>query len=65
MSPEFLVVLMFGGLLLGLFMGFPVAFVMLGISLIVGVMGVGMGFFHMMLIRTFHVMTEYLSLIHI
>ncbi len=60
MSSEFLVVLMFGGLLLGLFMGFPVAFVMLGISLIVGVMGVGMGFFHMMLIRTFHVMTEYI-----
>ncbi len=60
MSPEILVILMFAGLVIGLLMGIPVAFVMLGISLIVGVIGAGSGFFHMMLIRTFHVMADYI-----
>jgi len=51
---------MFFGLVIGLLIGIPVAFVMLGISLIVGFIGAGSGFFHMMIIRTFHVMADYI-----
>jgi tripartite ATP-independent transporter DctM subunit len=59
-SPEILLVILFAGLILGLASGFPVPFVMLGISLIVGVLGVGHGFFHMMILRVFETMENYI-----
>ena len=59
-SPELLLVILFAGLILGLGSGFPVPFVMLGISLIVGVLGVGHGFFHMMILRVFETMENYI-----
>ncbi len=59
-SPEILLILLFGGLILGLASGFPVAFVMLGASLIVGFLGVGPGFFHMMIMRVFETMHNYI-----
>jgi tripartite ATP-independent transporter DctM subunit len=59
-SPEILLIILFGGLIIGLGSGFPVPFVMLGISLIVGVMGVGPGFFHMMILRVFETMENYI-----
>jgi tripartite ATP-independent transporter DctM subunit len=58
-SPEILVLLLFGLLIAGLATGFPVAFVMLGSSLIVGVLGVGDQFFHMMVLRVFETMHNY------
>jgi len=59
-SPEILLIILFGGLILGLTSGFPVPFVMLGISLIVGFLGVGHGFFYMMILRVFETMENYL-----
>jgi tripartite ATP-independent transporter DctM subunit len=59
-SPEILVFLLFAGLVLGLAAGFPVAFVMLGSSLIVGFLGVGPGFYHMMILRVFETMHSYI-----
>jgi len=59
-SPEILLIILFGGLILGLTSGFPVPFVMLGISLIVGFLGVGQGFFYMMILRVFETMENYL-----
>lgn len=59
-SPEILLIILFVGLIIGLAMGFPVPFVMLGISLIVGVMGAGSGFFHMMILRVFETMENYI-----
>ncbi len=58
-SPEILVAALFALLIVGLSTGFPVAFVMLGSSLIVGVIGVGDRFFHMMVLRTYETMHSY------
>jgi tripartite ATP-independent transporter DctM subunit len=59
-NPELLLITLFAGLIIGLAFGFPVPFVMLGISLIVGVLGVGHGFFHMMILRVFETMENYI-----
>jgi tripartite ATP-independent transporter DctM subunit len=59
-SPEILLIILFVGLIIGLAIGFPVPFVMLGISLIVGVLGVGKGFFYMMILRVFETMENYI-----
>jgi tripartite ATP-independent transporter DctM subunit len=59
-SPEILLIILLAGLIIGLAIGFPVPFVMLGISLIVGVLGVGSGFFHMMILRVFETMENYI-----
>ena len=59
-SPELLILILFAGLILGLATGFPVAFSMLGSSLIVGLLGVGPGFFHMMILRVFETMHNYI-----
>jgi tripartite ATP-independent transporter DctM subunit len=59
-SPEVLTIILFGGLLAGILMGYPISFVMLGISLIVGILGAGPTFFPMMVMRTFGTMTEYI-----
>jgi tripartite ATP-independent transporter DctM subunit len=58
-SPEILVVALFGLLIIGLATGFPVVFVMLGSSLIVGVIGVGDQFFNLMVFRVFETMHNY------
>ena len=59
-SPEILVTILLVGLVAGLFTGFPVPFVMLGVSVIVGVLGVGVGFFPMMILRVFETMQNYI-----
>lgn len=59
-SPELLLCFLFGGLILGLATGFPVPFVMLGSSLIVGVLGAGEAFFHMLVLRFFETMHNYI-----
>jgi len=59
-SPEVLLAILFGGLIAGLAAGFPVAFVMLGISFIVGFLGIGPGFYHMMVLRIFETMQNYI-----
>ncbi|MBW2083839.1 MAG: TRAP transporter large permease subunit [Deltaproteobacteria bacterium] len=59
-SPELLIAILFVGLILGLATGFPVAFAMLGSSLIVGLVGVGSGFFNMMILRVFETMHNYI-----
>lgn len=59
-SPEVLTIIMIVGLVLGIFKGFPIGFVMLGISLIVGLLGAGPSVIEMMLQRTYSTMTEYI-----
>jgi tripartite ATP-independent transporter DctM subunit len=59
-NTEILLIILFAGLILGLVSGFPVPFVMLGISLIVGILGVGQGFFPMMILRVFETMENYI-----
>jgi tripartite ATP-independent transporter DctM subunit len=59
-SPEILVLILFACLIIGLAAGFPVAFVMLGSSLVVGFLGIGPGFYHMMILRIFETMHNYI-----
>jgi tripartite ATP-independent transporter DctM subunit len=59
-SPEILTILMLAGLVVGIFGGFPLGVVMLGVSLIVGVLGAGVEVLPMMIIRTYGTMTEYI-----
>jgi tripartite ATP-independent transporter DctM subunit len=59
MEIEILLVLLFGGLLVGLFLGFPIAFVMIGSGLIVGLLGGGASFIHTLGFRFYSVMTNY------
>ncbi len=59
-SPEILLCCLFGTLILGLATGFPVPFVMLGSSLIVGFIGVGDAFFNMLVLRFFDTMHNYI-----
>ncbi|HHP7233621.1 MAG TPA: TRAP transporter large permease subunit [Desulfobacterales bacterium] len=59
-SPEVLLLILFAGLIAGLAAGYPVAFVMLGISFVVGFLGIGPGFFHMMVLRVFETMQNYI-----
>ncbi len=59
-SPAILLFLLFVLLVGGLASGFPVPFVMLGASFVTGVLGVGPGFFHMMIFRMFETMHNYI-----
>ena len=59
-STEILLIILFAGLIIGLVSGFPVPFVMLGTSLIVGILGVGQGFLPMMILRVFDTMENYI-----
>ena len=59
-SPELLLIMLFVGLIIGLAFGYPVPFVMLGISLIVGILGGGVGFCTMIVLRIFETMQNYI-----
>jgi tripartite ATP-independent transporter DctM subunit len=54
-----LLLILFGALLIGVFLGFPVAFVMLGTGVMVGLIGQGIPFFHNLMFRTYEVMENY------
>lgn len=60
LSPEVLTVLMFGCLLLGLFMGHPLAFVLGGLAVIFGLIGWGPECFGMFMDRTYGMMDNYI-----
>jgi len=60
MSAEFITYGMFIGLLIGLFMGHPLAFVLGGLAVIFGYMGWGSASFFMFINRTWGVMDNYI-----
>jgi len=59
LGPELILAVLFGTLLAGLALGFPVPFVMLGSSMLAGLLAVGPVFFHMMVLRVFEAMSSY------
>ncbi|WP_461832963.1 TRAP transporter large permease [Desulfothermus sp.] len=59
LSNNVLIWILLVGLFVGLFSGLPVGFVLLGISIIVGVIGFGSPFFSMMMMRVFETMHNY------
>ncbi len=60
MSPEFITIGMFVGLLIGLFMGHPLAFVLGGLAVIFGFFGWGPSSFYMFLGQTWGIMDNYI-----
>jgi len=60
MSPEFITIGMFVGLLIGLFMGHPLAFVLGGLAVIFGFFGWGPSSFYMFLNQTWGIMDNYI-----
>ncbi len=60
MSPEFIAIGMFVGLLIGLFLGHPLAFVLGGLAVIFGYVGWGQSCFYMFLNRTWGIMDNYI-----
>jgi tripartite ATP-independent transporter DctM subunit len=61
-SPEMITVLMFAGLLIGLFMGHPLAFVLGGLAVIFGFLGWGPSVFYVFMNRIWGTMDNYVLL---
>lgn len=59
MSPELFTILMFVGLLVGLFMGHPLAFVLGGLSVLFAFLGPGPGVFGIIINRVYGAMDSY------
>ena len=59
LTPEIISILMFAGLLVGVFLGFPVAFVMISIALVIGFTGAGPAFLSMMMFRIHAIVVVY------
>ena len=59
MSPEVTVVLMFVGILTGIFIGFPTAFVLAGLAMIFGVSFLGPEVFGFFVVRLYGTMSNY------
>ena len=62
MSPELITILMFTGLLIGLFMGHPLAFVLGGLAVIFGLLGWGPSVFYIFMNRIWGTMDNYVLL---
>lgn len=62
LSPELMTLLMFLGLLIGLFMGHPLAFVLGGLAVIFGLLGWGPSVFYMFMNRIWGIMDDYVLL---
>ena len=60
MSAEAITIGMFAGLLIGLFLGHPLAFVLGGLAVIFGYVGWGPACFYMFLNRTWGIMDNYI-----
>lgn len=58
--PHLLLSLLLGGLILGLVAGYPVAFVLFGISCLVGYLCLGTAFFSLLILRVFETMHNYI-----
>lgn len=61
-SPEMITLLMFAGLLIGLFMGHPLAFVLGGLAVIFGLIGWGPSIFYVFMNRIWGTMDNYVLL---
>jgi len=62
MSPELITALMFGGLILGILLGYPTAFVLCGLSMFFGVIFMGPDILGLFVVRLLGLMKNYILL---
>jgi tripartite ATP-independent transporter DctM subunit len=62
LSPEWITVLMFAGIMIGILLGYPLAFSLSGVSMIIGFLVWGPGMFEMFYLRLYGIITEYVFL---
>jgi tripartite ATP-independent transporter DctM subunit len=62
LSPEWITLLMFAGILIGILLGYPLAFSLSGVSMVIGFLVWGPGMFEMFYLRLFGIITEYVFL---
>ncbi|MGQ9695674.1 MAG: TRAP transporter large permease [Thermodesulfobacteriota bacterium] len=62
LSPEWTTVVMFAGILVGILLGYPLAFSLSGVAMIIGFALWGSGMFEMFYLRLFGIITEYVFL---
>ena len=58
MNPEYLGLILLGGLLTGIFLGFPIAFTLIILSIVFGLIGFGDTVFYLMVFQTIGLMKE-------
>jgi len=58
MSPEITTIMMFGGVLVGVFLGFPIAFTLTGLGFVFGYIGWGPSFIRLLASRAYSIMTN-------
>ena len=58
MSPEYLGLVLLGALLTGIFVGFPIAFTLIILSIVFGYIGFGDTVFYLMVFQTIGLMKE-------
>ena len=58
MSPEILGLVLLGALLTGIFVGFPIAFTLIILSIVFGLIGFGDTVFYLMVFQTIGIMKE-------
>jgi tripartite ATP-independent transporter DctM subunit len=61
-SPETATILMFGGVILGILLGYPLAFSLSGVSMVIGLLFGSPGVFDMFYLRLYGIITEYVFL---
>jgi len=61
-SPELVVVLMFGGMLIGIFFGYPLAIVLGGVAMFVGMAAMGPPVFNLLRSRIYDFLSNYIFL---
>ncbi len=61
-TPEFTTIIMFGGAILGILAGLPIAFALAGITAIVGVLTQGVQIFEMFRMGVYSIMSDYVFL---
>ena len=60
LSPEIITIIMFGGILLGVFLGYPLAFPIGGIALVIGFLAFGPGVLPILYSRLFSMIHNYI-----
>ncbi|MFC2009065.1 TRAP transporter large permease subunit [Chloroflexota bacterium] len=62
MSPELVVLLMFGAVFIGVFLGYPLPFIVGGVAMVIGFMAMGTDVFALLRVRLWGMMISYILL---